>query len=349
MRPLLTASLLAITLGALSLGVGACSETAAPPPPATTAAQGERLTLRAQPVDDLKPVAASVVTRNMAEARARIGGTLTELRVREGDQVQKGQLIGKVSDQRLNLETTAFEAQAAAAAAEAARASAELSRVQVLYDKGFYAKARLEQAQAGARAAESMAAAARAQRAASAEMGSQGAILAPSSGRVVRADVPAGSVVAGGQSVATITSGEPLLRVELPEGQARALKVGDQAPVSAGDLPGLAAFGTVVQVYPSVTGGQVTADLRVEGLRADLIGQRVRVQVKVGEREALVVPDAYVETRFGLDFVRIVGPDGQAREVAVQATPAPTPGQIEILSGARAGDVLLASTQGAAR
>ncbi|MDO8902573.1 MAG: efflux RND transporter periplasmic adaptor subunit [Phenylobacterium sp.] len=344
MRPLLTASLLALTLG-----VAACSETAAPPPPPAVQAQGARLTLRLQPVDDLKPVAASVVTRDMAEARARIGGTLTELRVREGDEVRKGQLIGRVSDQRLTLETTAYDAQAAAAAAEAARASAELSRVQVLYDKGFYAKARLEQAQAAARAAEGMAAAARAQRAASAEMGSQGAILAPSSGRVVRADVPAGSVVAGGQSVATITSGEPLLRLELPEGQARALRVGDQAPVSAADLPGLAAYGTVVQVYPSVTGGQVTADLRVEGLRADLIGQRVRVQVKVGEREALVVPKAYVATRFGLDFIRLIGPDGAAREVAVQATPAPTPGQVEILSGAQAGDVLIPPAQGATR
>lgn len=344
MRPLLTASLLALTLG-----VAACSEKTAPPPAPPASAEGARLTLRLQPVDDLKPVAASVVTRDMAEARARIGGTLTELKVREGDEVRKGQLIGRVSDQRLTLETTAYDAQAAAAAAEAARASAELSRVQVLYDKGFYAKARLEQAQAAARAAEGMAAAARAQRAASAEMGSQGAILAPSSGRVVRADVPAGSVVAGGQSVATITSGEPLLRLELPEGQARALKVGEQAPVSADDLPGLAAYGTVVQIYPSVTGGQVTADLRVEGLRADLIGQRVRVQVKVGERDALVVPEAYAATRFGLDFVRLVGPDGAAREVAVQATPAPTKGQVEILSGAQAGDVLVAQAQGAAR
>jgi len=344
MRPLLTASLLALTLGA-----AACSEKAAPPPPPPASAEGARLTLRLQPVDDLKPVAASVVTRDMAHARARIGGTLTELKVREGDEVRKGQLIGRVSDQRLTLETTGYDAQAAAAAAEAARASAELSRVQVLYDKGFYAKARLEQAQAAARAAEGMAAAARAQRAASAEMGSQGAILAPSAGRVVLADVPAGSVVAGGQSVATITSGEPLLRLELPEGQARALKVGDRAPVSASDLPGVAAYGTVVQVYPSVTGGQVTADLRVDGLRAELIGQRVRVQVKVGERQAQVVPAAYVATRFGLDFVRILGPDGAAREVAVQAAPAPTPGHTEILSGARAGDVLIAPVAGAAQ
>ncbi|MFT4934156.1 MAG: multidrug efflux system membrane fusion protein [Pseudoalteromonas distincta] len=149
MRPLLTASLLALALGA-----AACSETAPPPTATPAAAEGARLTLRLQPVDDLKPVAASVVTRDMAQARARIGGTLTELKVREGDQVRKGQLIGRVSDQRLTLETTGYEAQAAAAAAEAARAAAELSRVQVLYDKGFYAKARLEQAQAAARAAD---------------------------------------------------------------------------------------------------------------------------------------------------------------------------------------------------
>ena len=346
MRPLLTASLLALTLGA-----AACAERGEPPPASDVAAvaEGEALTLAATTVDDLKPVAATVTTRDMAEARARIGGTLSALLVREGDYVRAGQVIAQVSDQRLNLETAAYDAQTAAAAAEAVRAEADLARVQTLYDKGFYAKARLDQAAAAAKAARGQADAAQARRAASAELGAQGAILAPSAGRVLKAPAPAGSVVAAGQSVATLTSGQPLLRLEMPEGQARALKVGDRLPVASDDIPGLAATGTVVQVYPAITGGQVTADLAVAGLRADLVGQRVGVKVKVGERQALVVPARYVARRFGLDFVRLVAADGSVSEIAVQTTPAATSGMVEILSGARPGDRLAPVPAEAAR
>ena len=173
--------------------------------------------------------------------------------------------------------------------------------------------------------------------------------MAPSAGRVLKAPAPAGSVVAAGQSVATLTSGQPLLRLEMPEGQARALKVGDRLPVASDDIPGLAAYGTIIQVYPAITAGQVTADLAVEGLRADLVGQRVGVKVKVGERQALVVPARYVARRFGLDFVRLVAPDGSVSEIAVQTTPAATSGMVEILSGARPGDRLAPVPAEAAR
>lgn len=338
MRTLLTASLFALALA----GAG-CAEREATPTPEAAAAKGERLTLRPQAVADLKPAAATVTTRDMAEARARIGGTLVELAVREGDLVRKGQLIGRVADERLSLETAAYGAQAAAAAAEAARAEADLARVRTLYEKGFYAKARLDQAEAAAKAARGQAQAAQAQRAASAELGSQGAIFAPTSGRVLAADVPAGSVVSPGQSVATITAGEPVLRLEIPEAQGRALRVGQKVSIKTGDLPGLAGEGVISQLYPAVNAGRVVADITVAGLTADRVGQRVRVQAPLGERQALVLPERYVATRFGIDFVRVVGPEDRVSDVAVQTAPAPVEGMVEILSGARPGDVVLSA------
>ncbi|MDX5330066.1 MAG: efflux RND transporter periplasmic adaptor subunit [Caulobacteraceae bacterium] len=328
----------AIGLAAL---VTACEEPAAPERPAAVAPQGERLTLKLEPVADLKPAAAVVTTRDMGGARARIGGTLADLRVREGDVVRKGQVIATVRDQRLVLEARAYDAQVAAAEAEAVRAEADLARVRTLHDKGFYATARLEQAQAAAHAARAQADAARAQSAASAEHVDQGVILAPASGRVLRADVPAGSVVAPGQVVATITAGEPLLRLNLPEGQAAALSVGDTVQIDTADLPG-AGRGVIAQVYPAVEAGQVTADITTPGLRADLVGRRVGVRVSLGERQGLTAPRRFVATRYGLDFVRVLAADGAAHEVAVQVVPLPSGDAVEILSGVKAGDVLVA-------
>jgi RND family efflux transporter MFP subunit len=334
-------SLALISAAALALSACGAGDPASPAA-AVAPAAGERLIVRESRVADLKPVAATVATKDMGEARARIGGTLTRLSVDEGDHVRKGQVIAVVSDQRLKLETAGYAAQVAAAEAEATRARAELQRIDTLYEKGIYARARLEQAQAAARAAEGQLNAARAQRAASAEVSGQGAVLAPASGRVLKADTPEGSVVSPGQTIVTITAGEPLLRLEIPEAQARGLKVGDTVAIVPEDLPGAAAAGTVSQIYPAVTAGKVVADIAVPGLTGERVGQRVRVRVRVGERPGLVIPRRFIATRYGVDFVRLVGPGGRASDVAVQITPASDPAQVEVLSGLAAGDVLLA-------
>jgi RND family efflux transporter MFP subunit len=262
------------------------------------------------------------------------------LSVKEGDMVRRDQVIGRVNDDRLTLQTGALDAQASAAAAEAARAQADLSRTRDLFSHGVYAQARFDQVEAQAKVANANLAAARAQRGASAELGAQGAILAPATGRVLVADVPVGSVVMPGQTIAKITAGPMVVRIELPEGQARALKVGVVVHLAAEDLRGAATQGTITQVYPSVTGGQVTADVSAPSLPQDLIGQRVRAQVKVGSRQALVVPRRYIATRFGLDYARLVRADSTISETPVQTTSGPAADSVEVLSGLRAGDVL---------
>ena len=323
-----------------ALLLGACGEAKAPAPAQQTAPQAGRFTVQIQTVADLKPVPATLTTRDMAEARARIAGVLVSLAVKEGDMVRKGQMIGRVKDDRLALQTGAFDAQVSAAAAEAARANADLSRTRDLFSHGVYAQARLDQVEAQAKAANANLAAARAQRGASAELGAQGAILAPAAGRVLVADVPVGSVVMPGQTLAKITAGPMVVRIQLPEGQARALKVGDVVQLAAEDMRGVATQGTIAQVYPSVTGGQVTADVSAPGLPQDLIGQRVRAQIKVGARQALIVPRTYVVTRFGIDYARIVRADNTVSETPIQTTAGPTAAKVEVLSGLRAGDVL---------
>lgn len=329
-------------VGAIAaIALTACGQASRPETPQAVAT-GERLAVRAALIPDYKPVAATVTTRRMGEARARIGGTLVRLNVKEGDRVREGQVIALVTDQRLTLETRGYSAQVAAAAAQAARADADFARIRTLYDHGIYAKARLDQAEADAKAAQGALAAARAQEGASAELGSQGAILAPASGRVLKADVPAGSVVTAGQTVATVTAGEPLLRIEIPEAQGRALKVGDTVRITPGDLPGAADTGVIIQVYPAVTAGRVTADIAVAGLSADVVGQRVRVTIKVAERPALAVPTRFVATRYGVDYVRVLDRAGHASEVAVQIAPGPDPAHVEVLSGLVDGDVIVA-------
>ena len=131
-------------LVASALLLAACGGDGKPQVTAARAVTGERLIVRAGEVKQSKPLAGEITTRKQAEALARIPGILVELKVHEGDEVTKGQLIGRVVETRLTYETSAYDAQAAAAVAQAKNAQADLERVKFLYDRGFYAKSRLD-------------------------------------------------------------------------------------------------------------------------------------------------------------------------------------------------------------
>jgi RND family efflux transporter MFP subunit len=327
---------LALAAALVLAGCGSGDEPAAAP---ARAPQGERLRIVAAEVPELKSVAAEITTRDQAEALARIPGRLVRLTVREGDDVARGQRIGTVVDERIGYETRAYQAQVAAASAEAARARAELARIDYLYRNNVYARARLDQAQAAAKAANAQVAAASAQRQASAAAAGQGAILAPATGRVLRADVPEGSTVAPGTSVATVTAGPPLLRLRVPQSLAGRIHAGMEVAVQDELLGNRRA--RIVQVYPAVTGGQIVADAELPGLGTDLVGRRLTALLGIGSRAGIVIPRRFLITRYGIDYVDLVGRDGNVARIPVQTAPTGVPDRVEILSGVAAGDVLL--------
>ena len=327
----------ALSVGLLSLGISplaACGEQPEKPQPSAEAPVAGVMTVESRVIPDVKPVAGEITTRDLGQAVARTGGTLIRLNVREGDRVRAGQVLGVVRDARTSLETAGYAAMVRAAEAEAGRADADLTRIRGLYEKGVYARARLDQVEAAARAAHGNLDAARAQRAASAELGAQGAILAPGSGQVLKADVPVGSVVMPGQSIAVITSGPPVVRVQAPEGQSRALRVGSMVQLTPDGPGGDVVSARITQVYPSVEAGQVTADIDASGLSVALVGRRIGVRLPVGERSAILIPRRFVSTRFGVDYVRLAS----GGDTPVQTAPGPDADTVEILSGLAAGD-----------
>lgn len=312
-----------IAAALLSLSLAACDGRETEIPPAVKA-EGPRLALKQVKTTDWKDVSAQVSTVDEAQVLARIPGVLTSLTVREGDMVRKGQTIGRIVDSQLG-------PQAAAMRAQAVQAKAEFDRVKFLYDNGVYAKARLEQAQAASDAAQAQLGAVNA-------IAGQGAVVAPASGRVITADIPAGAPVAPGMVIAAITAGPTILRLELPESLAASVHPGSRV---IAQLPGGEVFGTIAKVYPAVRGGQVRADAAVAGLENAQIGRRISAKVAAGEREALLVPSDYVTTSYGIDTVWAVAKDGSAASVPVQTAPSAEAGMIEILSGLSAGDVLV--------
>lgn len=325
-----------------TLPLAACGDASESTEAKPVAVAGSRLKVQSSLTSEWKSVSAEIATVDQAQAIARIPGILTSLNIREGDVVRKGKVIGQIVDSQLGPQAAAFGAQAAAAQAQAGQAQAELSRVRYLYENGVYAKARLEQAQAAASAAAAQVRAARAQQSAVGAVAGQGVVVAPASGRVLRTDIPAGSAVAPGMAIATITAGDTVLRLEIPESLAGKVHPGSRVRTSGlGDLP---LSGTVIRIYPSVQTGQITVDVAMSGIDNTLIGRRVAAEVETGTRRALIIPQRFVTRAFGIDSVTLLGTNGSIASVPVQTASSNEPDKVEILSGIRPGDTLIGPT-----
>ncbi|MCU0830584.1 MAG: efflux RND transporter periplasmic adaptor subunit [Rhizobiaceae bacterium] len=312
---------------------------------ATGMAAAETLTLKPAMITEWKAVHGRIEADDMVAARARIGGTLIELTVTEGDVVAAGQKIGVVTDEKIAFQAQAIDAQLSALAAQKANAEAELARGRELVRGGVSTNQRVEQLQTQVDVIAGQIAAAQAQRAVIVRQGEEGAIIAPAAGRVTAVPLTPGSVVLPGEPVAMIASGALSLRLALPERHAALLKQGATLPV---ETPEGETQGRLAKLYPLIENGRVLADVTLEGMDAAYLNQRVLVRVPVGERAALMVPPTAVTTRNGLDFVALARGDATIqRNVVIGARAG---GEVEILTGLQPGDVILldpAAPQGA--
>ena len=306
----------------------------------------ETFTVQPVTLTDEKAVFATVESLNVVPARARIGGTIAELSVRQGDRVERGQVIGSVGDEKLVLQLRALDAQIAGLKAQLAQARIDLDRAQRIYKTGAIPKQQLDQAQTNLDVASNSLKAQTGQRAVVEQQLAEGQVIAPSAGRVLTVPVTTGTVVMAGEPLATIAEQDFVLRIRVPERHARFLKAGDPIRLD-GEAAGLAEAeqGTITLVYPEIEDGRVVADAQVKGLSDYFVGERIRVWVSGGQRKSFVVPATFVTTRFGIDYVTLRQADGKSIDVPVQRgrdTPLPDSAQgIEILSGIAAGDVLV--------
>lgn len=305
----------------------------------------ETYAVDARTVTDTKAVYATVQAAVEVPARARIGGTLETLSVDDGSAVTRGEVVARIVDEKLALQRRALDAQIAAANSEVANVQLEYDRARQLFERGTVARSRLDQLETQLTVARNTLKAAEAQRAVLEQQVSEGDVLAPAGGRVLSVPVTAGSVVMAGEVIATVAIDGYLLRIEVPERHARFMKTGDS--VTLGARGGETSTGEIVKIYPQIRQGRVVADARVEGLGDFFVGERVPVSISVGERQALVIPRNYVDTRFGLDFVRVERDGDAPLEVVVElGAPHPLDGSdgsdgVEVLSGLRAGDRLV--------
>ncbi len=306
----------------------------------------DTFTVEPQKIADEKAVFATVESTNVVPARARIGGTVAELSVKEGDHVTQGQVVGVVGDEKLVLQMKSLDAQIAGLEAQLTQTQSDLTRAEELFAKGTIPRTRLDEARTAFNVATNAHRARIAERSVVEQQLSEGKVLAPAAGRVLKVPVTSGTVILPGEPVATIAEQNFVLRLRVPERHAQFLKKGDSVRIDGDELGRKEAmFGTIQLVYPQIEDGRVIADAKVAGLGDYFVGERIRVWVSGGERESFVVPASFIITRFGIDYARLRQDDKSVIDVPVQrgrAMPRPDmPDALEILSGLKPGDVLV--------
>ena len=305
-----------------------------------TSLPAEDLTLQPVTVVEWKAVYGRIEARDRIPARARLGGTLTELSVTEGDEVVAGQVLAQVVDEKIAFQISAMDAQLTAVQSQLANAETELKRGQDLLKQGVTTVQRMDALRTQVDVLNGQIAALQAQRQVVEQQAIEGAVLAPVSGRVLEVPVAKGGVVMPGEVVANLGGGGIFLRLAVPERHARQLKQGDTIQIESPDGQ---KEGHLVRIYPLIENGRVVADVEVEGLPDTFVDARILVRLPVADRQALMVPATAMTTRSGLDFVAVKSGDTVSLRSVVPGQHQQIDGveQVEILSGLQAGDVIL--------
>lgn len=301
---------------------------------------GQTLEIVPQPVTEWKMVFGQVETRDRVPARARIGGTVVDLFVTEGDQVSAGELVARIEDTKLSFQIDALDAGLEALRSRLQTARSELARGEALKERGVITSQRLEELQTAVSVIEGEISSAQAERLIVEQQIEEGEVLAPEAGIVLSVPIALGSVVTPGEGLAIIGSGGVFLRLAVPERHAGDLAEGDGIEIGTRDA---IREGRLAKLYPQIEGGRVQADVEVEGLESTFVGRRVPVRLPVGMRDAILVPEAALSRNGGLDFVTVETAAGPIERVVVPGAATEQDGVmwIEILTGLSAGDMVV--------
>ncbi len=278
------------------------------PPPATEVQKGE---VKRGPITRTVTGAGKVQAATTVKISSNLSGDLTELLVKEGDLVKKGQVLGRLDRRRYEAGTkqaqsamNASRSDVATSQVEVDRLTRELQRIEGLVEKGMASKAEAEKGQSDLAAARARVAALTdrtAQAAAVLEEStnnlSKTVLVAPIDGNVIQLTREVGERVRGSDfnedvvmTLAALASME--VKIEVGEHEVVHLRVGQKAEVKVDALEGQTFEGQVVEIAQ-------TALIRNPGTEQETTSFPVTVALTA--RPPGVVPGMSAETKIIAD------------------------------------------------
>jgi RND family efflux transporter MFP subunit len=311
----------------------------------------------------LLPIKLAANGNVMAWQEAIVGAEANGLRVQElrasvGDYVKSGQVLATFASESVQADVALARASLMEANASAQEATANADRARAVQNTGALSAQQVSQYLTGEMTAKARVESAKAGLDAQLLRLKHTQVLAPDSGTISARNATVGSVVgAGTELFRLIRQGRLEWRGEVTSAELGRITAGTKVLVTA---PGGAqAQGKVRMVSPTVDAqtrnGLVYVDIRAgqfpagppqgKGGAAFLPGMFARGEFELGSSGALTVVQTAVVVRDGFSFAYRVGADNRVTQLKVQ-TGRQLGDQVEILSGLKAEDKLVASGAG---
>jgi membrane fusion protein, multidrug efflux system len=197
------------------------------PSPSITLAPTDVATVGRMTIEDGVPLTGDLRPSETIDVRSRIEGDLTDVYVREGQEVSAGQLLARFESSTQESSRASAEADRAAANADLTNAQWTLDQNESLFKAGAIAERDLKVSQQAVVAARARVAAADARLRASGNEARDTRVLAPASGVIEKRLVDGGVHLSRGAPMFTLVrSGTLELAAAVPSRQASAVRVG---------------------------------------------------------------------------------------------------------------------------
>jgi len=277
------------TIGAIKVEASDAAPKGAPPATAVDVAE-----VVSRNVVDWQNYSGKLEAVDRVEIRPLVGGTLTAVHFKDGSLVKKGDLLFTIDPRPYAAEVARVQAQLAAAEARAAYTSSDVARGERLLGENAIARRDFEEKQNAAReAAANVLAAQAALKAAKLNL-EYTQITAPVAGRISRAEVTVGNVIAvGGNSppLSTLVSVSQVY-ASFDVDEQSFLKYVNPAQAKNSQVPVF--LGLANEDGYSRQGKVVSIDNRV-----DTSSGTVRVRAVFENQDGLLLPGLYARVRLG--------------------------------------------------
>lgn len=313
-------------------------------------------------VPDVVEAVGTLRAAQTSQLAAQMMGNIVEIRVHEGDRIQRGQVLAVIDEaqpraalDRAAAADLAAQQEITASDSDFNLAEATLKRYQTLYEKKSVSPQEFDEVNARYQAAQArrdMSRAGQSEAEAALDQARSALgytrILAPFDGVVTEKKADVGALASPGMPIFTV---EDLRRYRLEatvnESDLRCVHMGQQLPVLLDALGDKPLKGRVVEIVPAADPASRSFLVKIDipsdpALRSGLFG---RAQFTRGERSALLIPRTAVVERGQLQGVYVLDPNGIAglRYITLGK---PSVGQVEVLAGLQAGEMLVANPGG---
>jgi RND family efflux transporter MFP subunit len=298
-------------------------------------------------VDEYYEASGTVKAKTLSVVSSRVMGTVTSLRVREGDRVQDGHVLLTLDDRDVAQKVIAAEKAVEAADQNRSLTDVTYKRFRKLFEGKAISQQEMDQIETQRKVAESEYERAKAGLAEAEVYFGFTKITSPVSGVVTEKKIDQGSMAVPGMPLLTVEDTSSFrIEVNVDESLSGKLKAGMPVDVIIDSLS-LRAGGRISEIVPSVDPLSRTFPVKVlpeaPGLKSGLYA---KVRIPVGKKEAILLPRSAIIERGQLTGVYAVD-DRRVLTYRLVRAGREYDGNVEILSGINPGDKVV--TAGAER